>query len=292
MRHRRFGSRLRLALPAAALAIALALALSAAAQALAADAPESLDEIVTMIAQQKVGTPVSARYVVTTAEAAAALLGKSRDQLFAGTPDRVYLVVLHGSFSMQDGGQGSGPNLAFLYWPGGGTWQATDFTVLQDPVPLRSLGTPQAIEPFALVHPTLNRVWEGAQAFLFWFLPPLLLVVSAVLCAWKRRSGWPSVLAACAAVAVAAWQSYLTAHSMAGRSWDPLFHGIKLGILAVAVIVDLTAAVVLLRARSRLDGAGEAQAGRSAWLRGGLLLLIAAAAISVASLPWLGTTGE
>ena len=119
-----------------------------------------------------------------------------------------------------------------------------------------------------------------------------LLALSAAVCAWQRRSAWAYVLAACVATAVAAWQTYILLHSMLGHSWDPVFHGIKLGILAVVVCVDLAAVYVLLRSRSRLEAVGQARAGLPAWLHSGFLLLVVAAALSIASLPWLATTGE
>jgi hypothetical protein len=157
---------------------------------------------------------------------------------------------------------------------------------------MRSAGVPQTIESFWLAHPTLDRAREYALAGLFWFLPAVLLAACAVLCARRRRSGWPYLLAACVAVAVAAWQTYLALHSVAGRSWDPVFHSVKLGVLAVVVSVDLAAALVLLRSRSRLQAAGQAGADHPSSLRAGLVLLGVAAALYVASLPWLATTGE
>ena len=75
-------------------------ALCLPSQALAADAPGRLEDTVETIARQHAEGPVEwARYVATSADTAAGLLGKSRDQLFEGTPDRVYLVVMHGDFS-------------------------------------------------------------------------------------------------------------------------------------------------------------------------------------------------
>jgi len=280
-----------IALLAAAMTFATALCFPS--QGLAADAPEGLDDMVTRIARTEATGPVAwARYVATSADAAAELLGESRDRLSEGTPDRVYLVVLRGDFSMQDMGEGRGPYLAFLYWRSGDTWNASDFTVLQRPVPLRSVGAPQAVEPFLLAHSTLNRALPYVVAGLFWFLPAILLALSAVLCAWQRRSAWAYVLAACVATAVAAWQTYILLHSMLGHSWDPVFHGIKLGILAVVVCVDLAAVYVLLRSRSRLEAVGQARAGLPAWLHSGFLLLVVAAALYIASFPWLATTGE
>jgi hypothetical protein len=280
-----------IALLAATLTLAAALGLPSLA--LAAGAPEGLDDMVTMIARTEATGPVAwARYAATSADAAAGLLGETRDQLSEGTPDRVYLVVMRGDFSMQDMGQGSGPYLAFLYWRSGDTWNASDFTVMQRPVPLRSVGAPQAVDPFLLAHPTLNRALPHVVAGLFWFLPAILLALCAALCAWQRRSTWAYVLAACVAAAVAAWQTYILLHSMSGHSWDPVFHGIKLGMLAVVVGVDLAAVCVLLRSRSRLEAAGRARAGRPAWLHSGVLLLVVAAALSIASYPWLASTGE
>lgn len=88
------------ALLAAALTVATALGLPS--QAFAADAPQGLDSMVTDIARTEAKGPVVwARYVATTADVAADLLGKSRDELFEGTPDRVYVVVMHGDFSMR-----------------------------------------------------------------------------------------------------------------------------------------------------------------------------------------------
>jgi len=283
----------RLCVPLLAAALTLATALGVPSQALAADAPEGLDDTVTMIARTETAEPLAwAKYVDVTADAAADLLGKRRDQLSEGTPDRVYLVLLRGDFSLQAMGQERGPYLAFLYWRAGDTSYAADFTVLQRPLPLRSVGVPRVIEPFALAHPTLQRAWEYTLAFLFWFLPAILLTAAAVLCAWKRRSAWAYVLAPCVAAAVAAWQTSVLLHSMSGRSWDPVFNGIKLGVLVVVVCVDLAAAFVLLWRRPRPEAARQVRAGRQAWLPPGFLLLLVAAALSVVSLPWLGMTGE
>jgi len=282
----------RVAILAAALILVTALGLPP--QVLAADAPGRLEDNVESIAREHAQGRVEwARYVATSADAAAGLLGKSRAQLFEGTPDRVYLVVMHGDFSMDVAGvKGRAPYLAFLYWRDGDYWNLSDFTLLQRPVAMRSAGVPQTIESFWLAHPTLYRAWEYALAGLFWFLPAVLLAACAVLCARRRRSGWPYVLAACVAVAVAAWQTYLALHSVAGQSWDPVFHNVKLGVLAVVVSVDLAAALVLLRSRSRLQAAGQARADHPTSQRAGLVLLGVAAALYVASLPWLATTGE
>ena len=280
------------ALLAAALILATALGLPS--RALAADAPGYLEHNVETIAREHAEGPVEwARYVATSADAAAGLLGKSRAQLFEGTPDRVYLVVMHGDFSMDvTGVKGRAPYLAFLYWRNGDYWNLSDFTLLQRPVAMRSAGVPQTIESFWLAHPALYRAWEYALAGLFWFLPAVLLAACAVLCARRRRSGWPYVLAACVAVAVAAWQTYLALHSVAGQSWDPVFHNVKLGVLAVVVSVDLAAALVLLRSRSRLQAAGQAGADHPTSQRAGLVLLGVAAALYVASLPWLAASGD
>lgn len=257
-------------------------------QTLADDAPGRLEDNVESLAQQHAEGPVEwARYVETSADTAAGLLGKSRDQLFEATPDRVYLVVMHGDFSKGHSdflrdytGPKRGSYLAFLYWHDGQYWNATDFTLLKHPVPLRSAGVPREIESFALAHPTLNHVREDALAYLLWFGPAALIAVSAVLCGWKRHSRWPYLLAACVAVVVAGWQTYVTVDSVAGRPWDPVFHGIKIGILAVVVSVDLAAAFALLRARSGLGAAGQT----AAWLFAGLLLLVVAAVLYIPSL--------
>jgi len=265
-------------------------------QALASDAPGRLEDNVEAIAQQHAKGPVEwARYVETSADTAAGLLGKSRDQLFEGTPDRVYLVVMHGDFSKAHSdfskdytGAKRGPYLAFLYWHDGEYWNATDFALLKRPVPMRSAGVPQEIESFALAHPTLDRAWKDALAYLLWFGPAVLMAVSAVLCAWKRHSRWPHLLAACVLVVVAAWQTYATAASVLGRPLDAAFLAVKLGILAVVVCVDLAAAFALLRVRSGVGAADQT----GAWLFSGVLLLVVAAALYVPSFYVLATTGR
>ena len=271
-------------------------ALGFPSQALAGDAPGRLEDNVETIAQQHAKGPVEwARYVETSADTAAGLLEKSRDQLFEGTPDRVYLVVMHGDFSMAHSdfskdytGAKRGPYLAFLYWHDGDYWNATDFTLLKRPVPLRSAGVPQEIESFALAHPTLDRAWKDALSYLLWFGPAVLMAVSAGLCGWRRHSRWPYLLAACLVVAVAGWQTYATAASVWGRPLDAAFLAVKLGILAVVVCVDLAAAFALLRARSGVGTAGQT----GAWLFSGVLLLVVAAALYVPSFYVLATTGQ
>lgn len=289
----------RHALPIAALcllllsaALSAALSLSFPSLALAADAPGGLEGMVTSVVREDAEGPVAwARYVETTPDVAAELLGKARGRFTEAMPERVYLVVLHGDFSMPGGGEGRAPYLAFLYWRSRDTWEATDFTLLERPVPLRTAGVPDAVEPFALTHPTLDRVLLYARVALFWFLPPLLLVASAVLVAWRQGSRWSYALAACVAAAVAVWQASLTLRSVAGQSWDPGFHGIKLAVLALVLTVDLAAVYVLLRRRSRLRAAGEAHPRLPTRLHAGFLLLLVAAALYVPSFLWLATTG-
>jgi len=289
----------RHALPIAALclvlltaALAAALSLGFPSRAVAADVPGNLEGMVASVVREDAeGSVAWARYVETTPDAAAELLGKRRGQLYEDLPERVYLVVLHGDFSMPGSGEGRGPYLAFLYFRSRDTWQAADFTLLERPVPLRTAGVPQELEPFALTHPTLDRALLHAHVALFWFLPPLLLVASAVLVAWKRGSRWSYALAACVAAAVAFWQASLTLLSIVGQSWDPGFHGIKLAALAVVLAVDLAAVYLLLWRRSRLRAAGEAHPGLPTRLHAGSLLLLVAAALYVPSLFWLATTG-
>ncbi len=289
------------ALLAAALTVAAVLGLPS--QALAADAPEGLGDMVTRTAQEHAtGSVEWARYVATTRDEAAGLLCKSPDELYEGLPERVYLVVMHGDFGLSspmpppDVTEGAreeqGPYLAFLYWRAGDSWGASDFTVLQDPVPMDTAGVPQTIEPFALAHPILGRAWEYALAGLFLFLPTVLLVASAVLVARKRHRRWSLAPAAGVAIAVAAWQTYVMLRSVAGQSWDPSFHGVKLGVLVVVVSVDLAAALVLLRTWSRLGTGGQRRADGAGWFRAGIWLLVVAAVLSVVSLPLLVTTGE
>jgi hypothetical protein len=283
--------RLRLALPVAALALATALCL--ASPALAAEAPGNLDDMVTRSARTEVKGPVAeATYVATTAAAAAALLGTSRAQLPPGPPGGVYRVVMHGDVVLQDVGEGRGPYLAFLYWRDGDAWCAADFTVLQHSVALGSAGTPRAIEPFLIAHPTINRALPYVWAGLFYFLPAALLALAAVLCVGKRRSAGAYVSAACMAAAVAAWQAFVALQSTKGQSWDPVFHGMKAGVLAVVLCVDLAAVYVLVRRRPRPGTAGESDTERLPWLRAEVVLLIVAAVLCVVSLYLLATTGE
>lgn len=265
-------------------------------QARAADAPEHLVDNVESAAREHCDGPVDwARYVATSADSAADLLGKSRDQLRSGTPDRVYLVVMHGDFSLEPNGERRtlrAPYLAFLFWYRDEYWGASDFTLLLRPVPMESAGVPQAIESFALSHPLLQRVLEYALGAAVLFGPAVLLVICAILCAWRRESGWLWVLAACLAVAIASWQTYAAVRSVQGQAWDPVFHGSKFGVLAVAVGVDLAAAVVALRTRPRPNTTDQAGTGRTTLSRAGLVLLVLAAALYVLAWYPLATTGE
>ena len=229
---------------------------------------------------------------MTTPEVAAHELGKDREQLFAGLPDSVYLVVMHGDLSRPGTRDERGPYLAFLCWRSGDSWNTTDFTLLQRAVPLEYFGKPQSIKPFAVTHPTLDHAWRTTATWLFWFLPPVLLLVSAALCAWKRRSRWSYVLASCVAIAVAGWQVYYLRWSMVGREWNPVFHGIKLGVLALVFGVELAAAFLLLRTRSRLRADGEARTDEPARLNAGVVLLVVAALLYDITLLALGTTGQ
>lgn len=284
----------RAVLAAAALTLLSALALPSQARA---DAPGRLTDNVEAIAREQCDGPVVwARYVATSADAAARLLGTSRRQLQEGTPDRVYLVVMRGDFSLASAGEGRAPYLAFLYWHDGEYWNAADFTLLQRAVPLESAGAPQAIGSFALAHPTLQRASEYALAGLVVFGPAVLLVACAVLCAWRRRSAWPFVLAACVAVAVACWQVTAALLSVwrphAGWQWDPVFHGIKLAVLAVVVGVDLAAAVFASRARPRAAPTGPASTQRATSPGAAAAWLVVAAVLYVLSWYIVATTGE
>lgn len=274
-------------------AVAATLALGLPSPALAADVPGNLEGMVASVVREDAEGPVAwARYVETTPEVAAELLALRRDQLYEELPERVYLVVLHGDFSLPGGGERRAPYLAFLYWRSRDTWEATDFTLLEEAVPLRSAGVPQTVQPFALRHPSLDRALLQARAALFWFLPPALLVACAALCLWKRRSRWPCTLALCALAAVALWQTFITLSSLGSQTWDPYFHGVKLAALAVVLAVELAAAYVVWRRRSLLRAAVEGAARPAPRFASVVLLLLAAAVIYVPSLFWLATTGE
>lgn len=291
----------RAALVAAALVTVAVLGFPS--QARAADEPGRLTDNVEAVAREHCEGPVVwARYVSTSADTAAGLLGKSRGQLFEGTPDRVYLVVMHGDFSKGRSdfsrdytGAKRGPYLAFLYWHDGDYWNASDFTLLRRPVPLESAGEPQTIESFALAHPALQRASEYALWGLVFFGPAVLLLVCAALCVWKRHSAWPLVLAACVVVAVACWQVFgalmSVSRQLSGQPWDPVFHGIKFAVLAVVVGVDVAAAVALLRARPRA-ATGEAGSGRVAIPSAGAAWLIVAAVLYVLSWYFVASSGE
>ncbi len=243
----------------------------------------------------------SIQYVSATADEAAELLGKRRDELDEDTPERIYLVVMRGDFRLpamkpppgsgQDGAAEEGPYLAFLFWRSDDVSTASDLTVLQEPVPLSPVGEPRPFEPFALMHPTLQAVLDGLWVFVYVFLPAVLLALSAVLVAWKRRLRWPHLFAAAVALVVAAWQTYILLNSMSGQSWDPFFHGSKLAILAVVVSVDLAAALALLKARSKLTANDEGRVVSTPWTAVGLPLLALATLLYLASWHWLATTG-
>lgn len=282
-----------------AVALVTVTALSFPSQARACDAPGRLTDNVEAIAREHCDGPVVwARYVATSADTAARLLGKSPRQLQERTPDRVYLVVMRGNFRLASAGEGRAPCLAFLYWHDGDYWNASDFALLRRPVPMDSAGVVQTIESFALAHPTLQRASEYALAGLVFFGPAVLLLVCAVLCVWKRHSAWPYSLAACAAVAVACWQVFGAVMSvwrqLSGHpwDWDPVFHGIKFAVLAVVVGVDLAAAVVAWRARPRAETASRASAGRVAIPSAGVAWLVLAAALYVLSWYFVASSGE
>jgi hypothetical protein len=271
-------------------------------RALADDAPEGLDDMAVTVAGTYDSWSVeSIQYVSATADEAAELLGKRRGELDEDTPERIYLVVMRGDFRLpamkpppgsgQDGAAEEGPYLALLFWRSGDVSTARDLTVLQEPVPLGSVGEPRLLEPFALMHPTLQAVLDGLWGFSFVFLPPVLLALSAVFVGWKRRRRWPHLFAAAAALVVAAWQTYILLRSISGQSWDPFFHGSKLAILAVVVSVDLAAALAMLKARSELTANNEGRVVSSPWTAVGLPLLVLATLLYLASWYWLVTTG-
>lgn len=142
----------------------------------------------------------------------------------------------------------------------------------------------------------------GAVFYTLWYgyLPPLILVAVAALCAWKWESLWTQVLAAVVVLAVAGWQIWLTLLSMRGRFWDPAFHGVKLGILVLVVLIDVGAAWSVLYPRVTAAGNDKQVQGEEASLgrkRSGsqvvcVFLLMLSAVLYALSLPYLATTGE
>ncbi|MEZ5125098.1 MAG: hypothetical protein R2826_02460 [Thermoleophilia bacterium] len=278
--------------------VLIGVALLVAPAAYAAEPPSGLTGAVVDAARQwGHSSRYSASYVETSAASAARLLGVSRAGLSSLTPDRVYLITIDGDFVMDtDGVEERGSHLVFLYWQGAdGVWSAADFSVLQDPLPLESVGVPQAVDSVALRHPELDATWLAARVALFWVGPAVVLVVVAILCAWRSTSRWPFVLAAVATLAVACWQILLVLMSI-DRPWDAVFHGIKAGVLALVVTIDLAAAYTTLRARPQAESAAgivpAALASRAGFVRSAVVLLCVAAALSVLTLPWLASTGE
>lgn len=69
-------------------------------------------------------------------------------------------------------------------------------------------------------------------------------------------------------MAVACWHVFGALMSvrdeLSGQPWGPVFYGIKFGVLAVVVGVDVAVAVVAMRARPRAQAARRAGEGRVA----------------------------
>jgi len=89
-----------------------------------------------------------------------------------------------------------------------------------------------------------------AYYLLEWLIPPVLLVGAALLYASKCPVAWTRVLTIIVATGVAGLQISVAGHSMRGQSWAPGFRGVKLGVLAVLVVVDLAVVWSSLRLRS------------------------------------------
>lgn len=263
------------------------------AQARAAEPPEGLESVVADVAREAARGPVAwARYVETSPAVAAQMLGKRPGQLSDGMPGRVYLVVMHGDLSDPGHERERGPYLAFVYWPAGDEWEASDFTLLQRPPPLQTAGVPHDVRPFAMAHPTLDRTFRHAWTGLVWLLAPALLAASAALCLRKRPSRRAYALSAAVAAATGVWQTAITILSMRGRPWDPTFHAVKLAVLALVLAVDVGAVYLLLRRRAAVPGLGEAHAGAPARSYAASLLLFTAAVLYVPTWFWLASTGE
>lgn len=281
-----------------AVAIALLLALGAvfatavctAPPAAAQRPPQTLIDSAERIAEEFGGGSglAWARYVPTTKTQAAPLLARPQDVLDAQVPEQVYLVVLRGAFRDRLSAE-KGEYLAYIFWEADGSAHAAGFTVSEEPFAMKSVGVSRPLHLELVTSPPSTPLSDYLVILLYFFLPPVLLVAGAALCAWRRRCGWPYVLAACLALAVAAWQSWLTVSSISGWGGrDPTFHGIKLGILAVVVLVDLAAAAMLLVARRRREMLTTEADGHLNRRHVSLLLLVMAAIAYLVAPPLVG----
>jgi len=282
--------------PAAAIALILVLIATIAplacrtAPAAAQRPPEALIDSAERIADEFGGGSglAWARYLPTTKAQAAPLLARPQDVLAAQVPEQVYLVVLRGVFRDRLSGE-EGQYLAYIFWETDGVVHAAGFTVSEEPFAMKSVGVSRPLHLELGTSPPSTPLSDYLMIVLYFFLPSVLLVAAAALCVWRRRCGWPYVLAACLAVAVAAWQSWLTVRSISGwGGWDPTFHGIKLGILAVVVLADLAAAATLLVARRHRKALAAGANGRLNRRHVSLLLLVMAAVAYLVAPPLVG----
>ena len=138
------------------------------------------------------------------------------------------------------------------------------------------------------------EVSELVLAGLSWFLPAALLVASAVLVTRRRQARRSYLFAAGVALAVAAWQVCAVVLSLRGPAGSPgpFLLVVKLGVLVVVVGVDLAAALLLLRSRSRLEEGAPESVRAPRRFGADVLLLVIAAASCVVAMPLLVMTGE
>jgi len=282
------GDRFRCVLRCTLLAAYLLFALPPTSAFAAARQDALSDAVDTVVESFGHGPPVRAQSVPASMDQAAELLGE-RPELAARADER-YIVLIEGSFRFE---RERGPFLVFLCWRDGDTWSSAYFTVLRTPPPLDSVAPPQEIRlSWRARHPSASHALEGALAVAVWATPPLALLVAAGLCFWRWWARWVYGLGAALALAVAAFQAWVTINSIrAAPSGDWVFHGLKLGMLAVAILIAAAAVVVLLHA-ARTVARVPTPAERTGWTSAGVALLVLAAGVYSATLPLLGTTGQ
>jgi hypothetical protein len=248
-------------------------------------APEQVISDATFTSQQMSRSdPEWAAFVPVSVAQAKLVLGAGADGLdrIAGDADEMYLVVMKGEFrsspfsTERDGGR----YVTFVSSRAGETRTASNFVLSDRPPDTGPL--PRRLRRFdlpALADPALARAWSTTVGAAVLYLVPLLLAAAAVLMAARPERRWPRFLGLGAALVALAVQIALFARSLSGVN-DGSFIAIKSGFLAVALLIELTAAVA------------APLSGRRRWRIAALTALVAAAVFYTATISFIGTTGE
>jgi hypothetical protein len=227
-----------------------------------------------------------AAYASSTIDAVARALGATVDSFLPPHPGATsaYLVVMKGRFEHPLTGSMETYLRFVVFVQPGGTATSTLYSVSSSPPALGELG------PFAKLS-LPSRLLERFRETAGWVLilgAPVLLLALALLSLWSRCRWWVSVVAAAAALAVAALEAYMVAHSWPVANSS--FRATKLILLSVGVALCVIAASAAARVALVLRRGRSAEGLPSRGISFGALVL--ATAMYCVSLQFLAGSGE